>query len=65
MEASPDELRALQRVAHAAGWAAMPGRPNHQPVMEAHGSRGGPAELGDASLVPMADTAALHLSQFW
>ena len=65
MEACPDELRALQRVAHANGWAAMPGRKNHQPVMDAHGSRGASAELGDASLVPMADTAALQLSQYW
>lgn len=65
MEASPDELRALQRLANANDWAGMPEGSSYQPVTDAHGSRVASIEVQEASQVPAADAPALQLNQYW
>lgn len=62
MEASTDELRALERLAKANNWAAMPG---YHPVTESLGSRVTSAELEENVQPPVADAPSLQLSQYW
>ena len=65
MEASSEELRALQRLALANGWAAMPGAQNYQPALGSHDSRVAATELKEATLASMVDTPSLQLGQYW